>query len=660
MNMTASSTQTHNKPADNIAFTDDVINSESWSVEDSAQLYGVRNWGAGFFDVAESGDVVVTLTINGKNVAVPLADIVTGMAERGLHMPAVLRIENVLDQRIKQLNDAFNNAIKAAHYQAPYRGVFPIKVNQQCHVIEEIADFGRAYHHGFEAGSKAELIIALTQIKDHRSLIICNGYKDSEFVELGLYARDMGINCVFVLETVSELPIILSASERLGIEPVLGVRIKSTVVVDGHWNKDSGDRSIFGLSTSALVDVVEQLKAADKMHCLQLLHCHLGSQIPNIRNIRSGVLEACQFYVGLIDEGAPMGYLDLGGGLAVDYEGSNSTSCHSMNYQLDEYCVNIVETIADCLDPLDIEHPVIVTESGRATVAYSSMLLFNVLDVRDHKPGPLPDVLPEDSHELIKNLMICLKSLSLKNFQECYNDALYYRDEMRELFRRGQSSLRNRAMAENICLAVLEKIAALLPQVDRVPPEMANLPELLSDIYYGNFSLFQSLPDIWAIDQILPIMPIQRLNEQPTREAILADITCDCDGKIDKFSINQQIRSTLPLHPLIDGEDYNIGVFLVGAYQETLGDLHNLFGDTNVVSVRIDENGDFEFIHEFQGDSIADVLSYVEYEPKRLLEQFRRTAEQAVKEKRITVAKRQKILKAFKDSLLGYTYFEHE
>lgn len=649
-----------NKPSDNIAFTDNVITDNTWSIDDSANLYGIRNWGADFFDISENGDVIATLTINGKQVAVPLADIVAGMSERGLEMPTVLRIENVLDQRIKQLNDAFNRAIEDSNYQSSYRGVFPIKVNQQCHVIEEIADFGRAYHHGFEAGSKAELIIALSQIRDQESLIICNGYKDSEFIELGLYAIDMGISCFFVLETVTELQIILEVSARLDIEPLIGVRIQSAVVVDGHWNKDSGDRSIFGLSTSALVDVVEQLKSVKMIHCLQLLHCHLGSQIPNIRNIRTGVLEACQFYAGLIDEGAPMGYIDLGGGLAVDYEGTSSTSSHSMNYQLDEYCVNIVETIADCLDPLQVKHPIIITESGRATVAYSSMLLFNILDVRDHKPKPLPDQLPEDSHDILQSLITVLQHLSASNFQECYNDALYYRDEIRELFRRGQTSMRNRALAENITLAVMEKIAALLPQIDRVPSEMANLPELLSDIYYGNFSLFQSLPDIWAIDQVLPIMPIQRLNEQPSREAILADITCDCDGKIDKFSINQQIRSTLPLHPLKDSEPYNIGVFLVGAYQETLGDLHNLFGDTNVVSVRIDEDGSFEFIHEFQGDSIADVLSYVEYEPKRMLEQFRRRAEQAVKEKRITVAKRQCILKAFKDSLSGYTYFEHE
>lgn len=629
-----------------------------WSVKDSAQLYGTREWGAGYFDVSAQGEAVVSVDFNGKHVAVPIIDIVEGMKERGLEMPAVLRIENLLDHRIKQLNEAFGRAIKTGGYRNDYRGVFPIKVNQQCHVIEEIATFGGSYHHGLEAGSKAELIIALSQLRDHDSFIICNGYKDAEFIELGLYARQMGIRTFFVLETPAELPIILERSQALGIEPLIGVRIKLSVTVEGHWEQDSGDRSIFGLSTSALLDVVEQLKAANMLHCLQLLHCHLGSQIPNIRNIRGGVLEACRFYSGLVAEGAPMGYLDMGGGLAVDYEGSCSNSTHSMNYQLDEYCADIVETIRENLDPLNIEHPVIITESGRATVAYSSMLLFNILDVRDHKPKPLPPSLPDNSHELLRNLWEVKDTIKLTKLQESYNDALYYRDEVRELFRRGQINLRDRALAENITLAVLEKIAHLLPQVDRIPSELENLPTLLSDIYYGNFSLFQSLPDIWAIDQTFPIMPIHRLNERPSREAILADITCDCDGKIDQFTTPSGLRTTLPLHPIHENEEYYLGVFLVGAYQETLGDLHNLFGDTNVVSVRVNPDSSYTFVREFQGDSIADVLSYVEYDPKIMQEQLRRSAEAAVREGKITVTMRQRILKAFKESLQGYTYFE--
>lgn len=629
-----------------------------WSVEQSADLYSVKQWGAGYFDLSENGDATVTVNIKGETVSVAIIDIVKGMQERGMEMPCVLRIENLLDYRIQQLNDAFANAISEVGYQNYYRGVFPIKVNQQCHVVEEIATFGQRYNHGLEAGSKAELIIALTQLKDNNSLIICNGYKDAEFIELGLYARQMGVQCFFVLETPAELPIILERSEALGIEPLIGVRLRLSTTVDGHWKEDSGDRSIFGLSTSALLDVVDRLKASNKLHCLQMLHTHLGSQIPNIRNVRTGVAEACRFYGGLVSEGAPMGYLDLGGGLAVDYEGNSSNSTHSMNYQLDEYCVNIVETVRGTLDAMSIEHPVLVSESGRATVAYSSMLLFNILDVRDHKPGKLPTHLPDDVPEVLQNLFLVLETVTPQNFQECYNDALYYRDEVRELFHRGQATLRDRALAENINLAILDKIAAILPSISRVPVELENLPELLSDIYYGNFSLFQSLPDVWAIDQLFPIMPIHRLDEKPTRDAIIADITCDCDGKIDKFSSPAGHVNTLPLHPLKPDEEYYLGVFLVGAYQETLGDLHNLFGDTNVVSVKINEGGDFDFQREFEGDSISDVLSYVEYSPSTMLEQFRKKAEVAVREGKISVAMRKQMLKAFRDSLQGYTYFE--
>ncbi len=639
--------------------TKGIVTTNDWSSAQSIELYGIHDWSSGYFSISEQGETVVNASFGDKTVAVPLMDIVAGMKARGLEMPTVLRIENLLDHRIKTLNEAFASAIEQDGYNNHYRGVFPIKVNQQCHVIEEIADFGRHYHHGFEAGSKAELIVALSQLQDHDSLIICNGFKDAEFVELGLYARQIGIPCFFVLETPAELPTILERSRALGIEPLLGVRIKPSVIVDGHWNEDSGDRSIFGLSTNALLDVVDVLKQANMLHCLQLLHCHLGSQIPNIRNIRGGVLEACRFYSGLISEGAPMGYLDLGGGLAVDYEGARTNSTHSMNYKLQEYCTNIVETIRESLDPLDIAHPVIITESGRATVAYSSVLIFNILDVRDHQPTPLPTTLPDDCHELLENLFAVPALITSKTFQECYNDALYYRDEIRELFRHGQATLRDRALAENITLAALERIANLLSEVERIPPEMENLPELLSDIYYGNFSLFQSLPDIWAIDQIFPIMPIHRLDERPTREAIIADLTCDCDGKIDNFSSPDGLRKTLPLHSLRENEDYLVGVFLVGAYQETLGDLHNLFGDTNVVSVRITEDGGFEFVREFHGDSIADVLSYVEYDPKIMLEQFRRIAEEAVRQGKISVAMRQTMLTAFKESMQGYTYFEH-
>ncbi|NQX87114.1 MAG: biosynthetic arginine decarboxylase [Halioglobus sp.] len=632
--------------------------NDRWSSKKSAELYGINDWGAGYFRLSEQGEVEVTVDIDDDSVSVSLMDIVLGMQARGLHMPAVLRIRNLLDQRIKILNESFTRAITQTGYRNHYRGVFPIKVNQQCHVIEEIAEYGRHYHHGFEAGSKAELIIALSQVRDKDSLIVCNGYKDKEFIDLGLYARQMGYACFFVLESVNELPLILERSDIVGADPLLGVRIRTSVMVDGHWRHDSGDRSIFGLCTDTLLTVIDSLREASKLHCLQLLHCHLGSQIPNIRNVRSGVLDACRFYAGLVREGAPMGYLDLGGGLAVDYEGARTNSTHSMNYQLDEYCVNIVESICETLDPMYIDHPVIITESGRATVAYSSVLLFNILDVRDSHPGPLLSSLPPGGNENLAGLKWALDNVTQDNFQECYNDALFYRDALREDFQHGQASLRERGLGENWFLAVLQNIAALLPQVNRVPPELESLPTLLSDIYYGNFSLFQSLPDVWAIDQIFPIMPIHRLTEKPTRSAVLADLTCDCDGKIDKFTGPKGLTRSLPLHPLHPGEDYYLGAFLVGAYQETLGDLHNLFGDTNVINVAIKGDGSFDFVREFHGDRVADVLRYVEHEPRQMQERFRQVAESAVRQGKINVTQRQAILRAFSNSLNAYTYFK--
>lgn len=644
------------------------ISYDNWSVARAAEVYGIHEWSSGYFGVNEQGQLHCNVKFSDKentsdncienSVQVPLMDIIEGIKERGLDMPVLLRFENLLDDRISKLNNAFAEAIKLTNYQNHYRGVFPIKVNQQAQVIEEVAQFGSRYNHGLEAGSKAELIIALASLPSNDACIVCNGYKDDEFITLGLHARQLGINCFFVVETLSEIPTIIKTSQTMGVRPLIGVRIKLAAKVDGYWSSDSGDRSIFGLSTSQLMEAIDLLKSSDMLDCLQLLHCHLGSQIPNIQNIRAGVLEACRYYVDLVKEGVPLGYLDMGGGLAVDYEGAYTNATHSMNYGLREYCVDMVESIIETLTPEGIPHPVIITESGRATVAYSSVLLFNVLDVSHFEPSAIPDELPNNACEHLKNIRDILDVVSVDNAQECYNDSLYYRDEIRESFHRGQVNLRTKAIAENIYLAIMQKIVPLISQVKRLSKELEALPESLSDIYYGNFSLFQSLPDAWAIDQTFPILPVHRLNEVPTRDAILADLTCDCDGKIDNFTINGNARKTLPLHEMNIGEDYYLGAFLVGAYQETLGDLHNLFGDTNVVSVRINEDGSFDYVREMEGDSISDVLSYVEYYPKALTENFRKRAEQGVKSGFITTTERQKMLNNFRESLGGYTYFE--
>ena len=481
-----------------------------WSVQQSADLYGIQRWGNDYFGVSADGK----LTVKTLNTEVTLLDIIEGMKERDLQMPVLLRIENILDAQIKRLNEAFGQAIKKAAYQAPYRGVYPIKVNQQAQVVEEIAHFGARYKHGFEVGSKAEMIAALSTLEEPGSLIICNGYKDEEFIELGLQALQLGFQCYFVIETPTELPIIIERSKVLDVVPMIGVRVKMTAQVSGHWNSTSGDRSVFGLTTTQLIQVVDSLKAENMLHCLKLLHCHLGSQIPKIQEIRNGVVEACRYYIDLVNEGAAMTHIDLGGGLAVDYSGEQSSDEQSRNYTLEEYCEDIVETLKETLDEYGIKHPVIVTESGRATVAYSSILLFNILDANNFEPAYLPEVAGSTEHPLITNMREVLKYMTPKRFQECFNDAHYYRDEIRELFRHGKIDLRSRAMAENLFLEILQGIYNQLNDLDRIPPGLEDLKVSLADIYYGNFSLFQSLPDIWAIDQLFPIMPIHRLGWQ--------------------------------------------------------------------------------------------------------------------------------------------------
>jgi arginine decarboxylase len=635
-----------------------VTDPGEWSPEQSAELYGIRNWGAGYFDISAAGEVTVSVPAEGKTATVSLMEIIAGMQQRGLQMPVLLRLDNLLEAQIALLNDSFGKAIKAQGYGADYRGVFPIKVNQQCAVIEELARVGQRFGHGLEAGSKAELLIALAHLEPESGYIICNGYKDDEFVDLALQSLRLGFKCLIVLETPTELPIILEASKRLNVRPMLGVRVKLAAKVEGHWNESSGDRSIFGLTTAQIVELVDTLREHQMLDCLQLLHYHLGSQIPNIRDIRSGVQEACRYYVALRQEGAALGYLDLGGGLGVDYDGSQTNSDHSKNYSLDEYCTDVVETIMSTLGPAGVPHPVIMTESGRATVAYSSILLFNILDVTSYEPADAAPAVPETEHELVKNLREVLNGVSAKTAKECFNDAHYYREEIRDLFRRGQIPLRSLSLAENIYLHIVWAIIGVLQRVRRVPAGFEGLEESLADIYYGNFSVFQSLPDVWAIEQVFPIIPVHRHNEAPTRRAILADITCDSDGKIDAFIESGGMRRTLPVHTWVESQPYYFGVFLVGAYQETLGDLHNLMGDTNVASVRVHGDGSFEFVREMSGDSISDVLSYVEYQPQQLLEQLRRTAEQAVRKERITLAQRQELLESFAASLRGYTYYE--
>ncbi len=631
---------------------------EHWTARDSADLYGIKDWGAGYFDINEKGELVVT-AFGPKGPAVSLMEIVNGIQERGMDMPVLLRLRNILDTQIRLLHASFRKAIQQTNYTGQYRGVYPIKVNQQQQVIEEVARFGREFHHGFEAGSKAELIAAIGNMTDPDACLVCNGYKDEEFIDLGLYATKLGIRCILVVEMPGEVPVIIERSKALGIKPNIGLRMKLSTRAGGQWTDSGGDRSVFGLNTAELIAVVDQIRDAGMLDCLKLLHYHIGSQIPNIRDIRAGVIEACRVYCGLVEEGAPMGYLDLGGGLAVDYDGSHTNYHASKNYTLDEYCVDIIEAVAETLNARKISHPNIITESGRATVAYYSVLLFNILDVTCFAPSKMPAKVPDDANEMTRDLMNILGTINAKNLQECYHDAIYYRDEIRILFKNGRISLRERALAENAFWHIMVSVNREVKRLKYIPDEFEGLDAALADIYYANFSVFQSLPDSWAIKQVFPIMPIHRLTERPTCNGIISDITCDCDGKIDKFVDLHDERRTLPLHPVSDDDEYYLGAFLVGAYQETLGDLHNLLGDTNVVNINISrETGHFEIVKEIEGDTVADVLSYVEYSPKDLINSFRSIAERAIEEKKITPAERRTIVNAYENGLRGYTYFE--
>lgn len=628
-----------------------------WDAKKSDDLYSISSWGQNYFFVSEDGEINITPSKD-KKEGVSIAEIIRGVEERGLDMPVLLRFENILDAQIALINDTFAKAMKGLGYKGCYRGAYPVKVNQQQQVIHEIAKFGEKYHHGFEVGSKPELIAALAEMVDREANIICNGYKDSEFIDLGLLAIKLGYRVYFVIEMPGESELIVKRAKLSGIKPNIGIRVKLSSKAGGHWTESGGDRSIFGLNIAQVIETVDYLKEEDMLDCLKLMHYHLGSQIPNIRDIRVAVQEASRVYADLVKEGAPMGYLDLGGGLAVDYDGSNTNFTSSRNYSTEEYCTDIVEAVMSVMDKHEIEHPVIITESGRALVSFYSMLVFNALDVAKFEYGDIPDKVPEEMSEQVKNLFEVYEGLNGKNLQESYNDALFYRERIKDLFNYGTISIRERAFAEKVYWNLVYTIANQASKMKNTPPELRDLQDALADIYYCNFSVFQSIPDSWAIDQLFPIVPIHRLNEEPSRNGVLADITCDCDGEINQFIGMHEVKKSLPLHEINKDDPYYIGVFLVGAYQETLGDLHNLFGDTNVVSIRINKNNGYELVNEIKGDSVEDVLSYVEFNTKDIRSNLRKKAEVAVKEKLISANERKHILEAFENGLRGYTYYE--
>ena len=638
----------------NPAFTEKTDSMRTWTVGDAMDLYNVRNWGWPYFSINDEGNVAVHPQ-GPTGSTVDLKQLTDELLRRGIQLPILLRFSDILRARVDALNEAFRRAIEEYDYKGRYLGVYPIKVNQQRHVVEEIVTYGQPYQFGLEAGSKPELLAVLALLDSTESLIICNGYKDREYVEMALLATKLGKQVVVVVEKLSELELIVNLAKKLNVVPRLGVRAKLTTRGAGKWESSGGDRSKFGLNITELVEVVEYLREHEMLDCLALLHFHLGSQITNIRAIREGLEEACRIYVEMRKLGAELRFLDVGGGLAVDYDGSQTNFASSANYSMQEYANDIVGAIMDVCEEDQIAHPIIVSESGRAITAHHSVLVFNVLGTSSFDEVPVPKEVPEDKPAPLHNLLEVNQNVTRKNFQEAYHDALYYRGECISLFRHGYLSLKDQTVAERIFWSCLQRILRIVRELEYVPDDLEGLERALADTYFCNFSCFQSFPDFWAAQQLFPVLPLHRLDQRPTRRGVLADITCDSDGRIDRFIDLRDVKSVLELHPL-NGEDYILGVFMTGAYQEILGDMHNLFGDTNVVHVRLNPEGGYRIEQLVKGDTIQEVLQFVQYSVDDLMNRLRETVESAVQAGLISLEEAGQFLEKYERGLEGYTY----
>jgi len=625
----------------------------AWTIKDSLELYNVSGWGRDFFSINEAGNVTVTPGGPGS-VKIDLKELVDDLRSRGLNLPVLIRFSDILRTRVAQLFGAFQQAIVENEYKGSFRGVYPLKVNQQRQVVEELMQHGRPFNLGVEAGSKPELLVALAVQENPDALILCNGYKDRAFIETALLAQKLGRRVVITMDRMGELETILAAASELDLRPVIGVRARLATKGAGKWVESTGDRSKFGLTTAEIVETVERLRGVGMLDCLQLLHFHIGSQITNIRAVKDALRESSQIFVELHRLGANMKYFDCGGGLGVDYDGSQTNFHSSVNYTLGEYAADIVGQIAEVCNARGVPHPDIVTESGRALVAHHSVLVYNVLATNEILGGHPPAAPGPDDHPILQQLWESFSLVSRKNFQETYHDVLQFKEEAITAFNLGVLDLQARARVEQMFWATCEKLLKIVRDLEYVPDELEGLEKQLSDTYYCNFSLFQSMPDHWAVKQLFPTIPIHRLNQEPVRRGILADLTCDSDGKIDEFIDLRDVKGFLELHPPNGGE-YLIATFLVGAYQEILGDLHNLFGDTDAVHVKL-EGDDYTVQHVVEGDSVTEVLSYVQYNKEDMVARVRRSVEAALREKRLTIAESGRFMKRYEEALEGYTY----
>ena len=664
---TAAPTAAPTTPQSNGNFARTKAGIDPWTIDDAADIYNLRGWGKGFFEIARNGNVIVRPTRTpGREV--DLFEVVKGLQERGLRTPVLLHFSDLLHQRLKDLHDAFDTAIRENGYKGKYNAVYPIKVNQQRRIVHEIREYGEQYGFGLEVGSKPELLAVMGLTSDSpERIIICNGFKEERYIEFVMLAAKLGRTIIPVIENLTELRLIVKYADKYQIRPTIGVRVNLATPGAGRWRHSSGVKAKFGLSLTEVIEVFEYLKARGMEDCLQLLHCHMGSQIHDIRQVNSGVNELARIYAELAKMGAGMRYLDVGGGLGVDYDGSQTNFEFSTNYTLPEYAANIVYKIMSVCDEEGVAHPTIVTESGRAMVAQQSVLVFDVLGAnrldRFTVPASLDSVSKDEHGEVprpIVDLYEAFTTVTERRVLECYHDALQSRDEAVNLFSVGYMSLEHRALAERMFWATCAKVRDKAKDMPSVPEELTDLENSTSDTYFCNLSIFQSLPDIWAINQLFPIMPIHRLDERPTRKATLADVTCDSDGKIDRFVDNHDVKKALELHDIKDGDRYFLGAFLVGAYQETLGDLHNLFGDTHVAHIRLDDNGNWWIDEIVEGDSVREVLQYVQYDVNRLAAAIRHECERAVRDKHMSVAESNALVRAYESGLAGYTFLETE
>jgi len=639
--------------------------SSSWTIENSSDLYGLNRWGKGYFSINKKGHVAIS-TDSSKSEAHDLIELLNELESRNLKFPLLIRFDDILEDCLRNLHKAFENAIDQYEYQGKYQGVFPIKCNQQRHVVEELIECGSQWHFGLEAGSKAELLIALSILEDPKALLICNGYKDQRYIETAILARQLGRQPVVVIEQASDIDLIIKSSRLLGASPLIGIRAKLSSQSSGRWSDSIGDKSKFGLSIPEILKAIQRLKEANLINELKLLHFHLGSQINDIGILKDALQEAGQIYVELINLGAPMGYLDVGGGLGIDYDGSQTASIASTNYSLQNYANDVVATIKECCESKKIQLPTLITESGRAIASHFSILIFNILG----KNSLSADTPKKDKKEClpVKNLRETLVHIhnikleqaeDLAKLQEAWNDSLKFKADALASFRLGYIDLVERAKAEQLTWACAKTIVNQLPKNVDLPKELKKLSESLAVTYYANLSVFRSAPDTWAIDQVFPIMPIHRLHKEPNQLGHFADLTCDSDGKLDQFIDNGKVKNLLPLHEFKPEEKYLIGLFLGGAYQEVMGNLHNLFGSTNAVHIRFTDQGTYKVEHVIRGNTKSNVLEYLEHDPETLLERLRKASESAIQGGHLKIDDAQKLIEHVEASLRQSTYLQN-